>query len=65
MMGDKTLVMIKGPSCLGANFELVIEHFKFHAFNQTLFSFFKGMNFCQVRVAMTCQANLCAARASF
>ena len=45
-MGDKTLVMVKGPSLLKANFGLVIEHFKFHAFNQTLSPFLKGMNFC-------------------
>ena len=47
-MGDKTLVMIKGPSCLGVNFGLVIECFRFHASSQTLSPFLKGMNFCQV-----------------
>ena len=31
MMGDKTLVMVKGPSLFGANFESVTERFKFPA----------------------------------
>ena len=34
-MGDKTLVIVKGPSLFGANFKLVTEHFRFCAFNQT------------------------------
>ena len=46
MLEDKTLVMIKGPSCLGANFRLIIEHFRFHASSQTLSPFLKGTNFC-------------------
>ena len=32
-MGDKILVMVKGPSLFGANFGLVTKHFKFHAFS--------------------------------
>ena len=48
MMGDKTLVMIKGPSLLGVNFRLVMEHFRFYASSQTLSFFLKGTNFCQV-----------------
>ena len=63
-MGDKTFVMTKGPSYLGANFGLVMEHFRFWASSQTLSFFLKGVNFCQVRAAMICQANLWAARAS-
>ena len=45
-MGDKTLVMVKGPSLLGANFGLVTEHFRFHTSNQTFSPLLKGMNFC-------------------
>ena len=45
-MGDKTLVMVKGPSFLGANFGLVIEHFRFCTSSQTLSSFLKDTNFC-------------------
>ena len=64
-MEDRILVMIKGPSLLEANFGLIIEHFKFCASSQTLSPFLKGRNFYQVRAAMTCQANLWAARALF
>ena len=46
MMGDKTLVMVKGPSLLGVNFGLVIECFRFRASNQTLSPFLKGTNLC-------------------
>ena len=64
-MGDKTLVMVKGPSLFGVNFGLVTECFKFHASSQTFSPFLKGMNFCRVWAAITCQANLWAASASF
>ena len=64
-MGDKTLVMVKGPSLFGANFRLVTEHFKFRASSQTFSPFLKGVNFCRVRAAITCQASSWAARASF
>ena len=46
MMGDKTLVIVKGPSLLGANFRLVMKHFRCHASNQTLSPFLKGTNLC-------------------
>ena len=36
--------MVKGPSCLGANFGLMIDHFKFLASNQTLSPLVKGVN---------------------
>ena len=64
-MGDKTLVMIKGPSHLGVNFRLVIQCFRCHTSSQTLSPFLKGTNLCQVRVAMICWANSWAARALF
>ena len=57
--------MVKGPSLFGANFRSVIEHFKFRASSQTFSPFVNGVNFCRVRAAMTCQANLWAANASF
>ena len=53
-MGDKTLVMVKGPSLFGANFGLVTEHFKFCASSQIFSSFLKGMNLCQAQAAITC-----------
>ena len=64
-MGDKTLVMVKGPSLFGVNFGLITEHFKFRASSQTFSSFLKGMNLCQAQAAITCQASSWAARASF
>ena len=45
-MGDKILVMVKGPSLFGANFGLVTKHFKFRASSQTFSPFLKGMNLC-------------------
>ena len=57
--------MVKGPSLFGANFGSVIECFKFRASSQTFSPFVKGMNFCRVQAAMTCQANSCAANALF
>ena len=47
-MGDRSFVMTKGPSYIGANFGLVIEHFRFQASSWTLSPFLKGVNFCQV-----------------
>ena len=44
MIGDRTLTIVKGPSCLGANLGLVIEHFKFLASSQTLSPLAKGVN---------------------
>ena len=45
-MGDKILVMVKGPSLFGANFRLVTEHFKFRASSQTFSPFLRGVNLC-------------------
>ena len=64
-MEDKTLVMVEGPSLFGANFGLVTECFKFCASSQTFSPFLKGMNFCRVWAAITCQANSWAASALF
>ena len=35
-MGDKTFVMVNGPSHLGVNLGLIISHFRFLASSQTL-----------------------------
>ena len=43
MIGERTLVIMKGPSLLGANFGLAIEHFKFLVSNHTLSPFSKGL----------------------
>ena len=36
MIGDRTFMMVKGPSHLGVNFGLTMEHLRFLASNQTL-----------------------------
>ena len=42
-MGDKTLVMVKGPSHLGANLRLITCHLRFLTSSQTLYiSFAEG-----------------------
>ena len=65
MIGDKTLVMVKGPSLLGVNFRLVTKHFRFCASNQTFSPFLKGTNLCRVWAAITCRASSWAPRALF
>ena len=42
-MGDKTFVIVNGPSRLGVNFRLVMRHFKFRASSQTLSPLAKGL----------------------
>ena len=44
MIDDRTLTIMKGLSCLGTNFRLVMEHLRFRASNQTLLSLVKGVN---------------------
>ena len=36
MIGDRTFVTVKGPSCLGANFGLITDCLRFLASSQTL-----------------------------
>ena len=42
--GERTLTIMKGPSHLGANFGLVMEHLRFLASNQTLSPLANGVN---------------------
>ena len=42
-MGNKTFVMVNGPSRLGVNFGLIMKHFRFLASNQTLSPLMKGL----------------------
>ena len=44
MIGDRTLMIVKDPSLLGMNLELMIEHLRFLASNQTLSPLEKGVN---------------------
>ena len=43
-MGDRTLTIVKGPSCFEVNLKLVMEHLRFLASSQTLLSLAKGVN---------------------
>ena len=64
MIGDKTLMIVKGPSRLGANLELVIEHLRFLASSQTLSPLVNGVNPQLFREDMTWWTSSCVARAS-
>ena len=64
MIGDRTLVMAKGPSLFGANLGLVTECFRFLASSQTLSPFSKDLKSQRFLDDMTCRASSCEARAS-
>ena len=62
--GERTLMIVKGPSHFGVNFGLAIEHLRFLASSPTLLPLAKGVNprlFCE---DMTWRVSSCAARAS-
>ena len=64
MIRDRTSVIAKGPSLLGANLGLATFHFRFRASNHTLFPFLNGVKCCLVLAAIVCLASSWAARAS-
>ena len=53
MIGDRTFVMVKSPSCLGANFGLATDRLRFLASSQTLSPSLNGEKDCRVLAAMT------------
>ena len=55
--------MVKGPSHLGANFELITDRLRFLASSQTLSPSLNGEKDHCVLAAMTWRASSCAARA--
>ena len=57
MIGDRTLVMVNGPSLLGVNFGLMMRHFRFLASSHTLSSLMKGLKPRRDREDMTCRAS--------
>ena len=63
--GDKTLVMMKGPSHLGVNFGSRIFRSRFLASSHTLSLTLKGVNLDLIQFFMSCCASLCTASASF
>ena len=52
-MEDRTFIMVKGPSCLGANFGLMTDCLRFLAFSQTLSPSLNGVKEWHVWVAIT------------
>ena len=64
MIGDRTFVMVKGPSHFGANFRLTTDRLRFLALSQTLSPSLNGEKEHRVWAAMTWWASSCAAKAS-
>ena len=64
MIDDRTLVIVNGPSRLGANFGLIMRRFRFRASSQTLSPLTKGLKPLREWELMTCRASSWAARAS-
>ena len=63
MIGDRTLIIVKGPSRLGVNFGLAMECLRFLASNQTLLPLAKGVNPRLLCKDMTWRASSCVAKA--
>ena len=64
MIGDRTSMIVKGPSLLGANLGLATFRFRFRASNHTFFPFLNGMKCHLVLAAIVCLASSWAVRAS-
>ena len=58
MTRERTIMIMKGPSLLVANFRLAMEHFKFLASNHTLSPFSKDLKPWQFLKDMTWQTSL-------
>ena len=52
MIGDRTFVMVKGPSCFGVNFGLTMDRLRFLASSQTPSPSLNGEKEHCVQVAM-------------
>ncbi len=63
MIGDRTLVIVKGPSRLAANLGLATRRFRFLASSHTLSPLQKGEKCLRVLAAIVCLASSWAARA--
>ena len=63
MIGDRTFIMVKGPSHLGVNFGLTMEYLRFLASSHILSLSLKGVKERQVWAAMTWLVSSCAAKA--
>ena len=65
MIGDRTLTIMKSPSCFGANLGFMMDCLRFLASSQTLSPLIKKVNPQLLCKDMTWQASLWVARASF
>ena len=65
MIEDRTLVMVKVPSCLGANFRLEMRCFRFFTSSHILSPLEKGLKPHWEQEDITCLTSSWAARASF
>ena len=64
MIGNRTSVIVKGPSLLGANLGLATFRFRFRASNHTFSPFLNGTKCRLVLAAIVCLVSSWAARAS-
>ena len=64
MMGERTFMMVNGPSHFGANFGLMICRFRLRASIHTLSPFLNRVKCLQDLAAMVCRASSCAVSAS-
>ena len=64
MIGERTLMMVKGPSLFGANLGFAMDRLRFLASSQTLSPLTKGVKPWLLREAMTWQVSSRVARAS-
>ena len=64
MIEDRTLMIMKGPSCLSTNFGLAMDYLRFLASSQTLSPLTKGVNPWLLHEVMTWWVSLWVARAS-
>ena len=63
-MGERTLMIVKGPLCFRTNLGLAMECLRFQASSQTLSPLVKRVNPWLFHEDMTWQASSCAVRAS-
>ena len=64
MIGERTLMVVKGPSLCGVNLGFAMDLLRFLALSQTLSPLMKGVKPWLLHEAMTWWASLCVVRAS-
>ena len=64
MIGERTLMIVKSPSCFRVNFGLAMDRLRFLASSQTLSPLVNGVKLRLLHEDMTWQASSWVARAS-